>query len=811
VKRFILFFSLGIILIISTNSWADIPKRINFQGVLKDTLGNPVPDGNYSLTFRIYDSSGGGNILWQEGQLVSVRGGIFTLLLGSAIPIPESVFNDSLRWVGVQVGSDPEISPRRQLVSSPYAYVADFAQNAGKLGGTDESNFVRRIGPDSVKTSTGNALKVQSSGSSPNDMSGIIGRADNSGANDAYGGSFVGMATGTGRGYGITGYGETNSPLAAYGANAVGTSTSTGPAYGGLFQATDLGTGEHYGVKAEGFAASNSTTYGLYGNASNTSTGDAVGGYFTTANTGTGTHYAVWGEGFGASSNTVFGVNGVAQNTSNGPAIGGYFGTFSNGTGGHTGVFGDAFGSSGATTYGVQGLANNTSSGGAYGGLFTTTYSGTGSHYAVYGEGQGASSSPAHGVFGLADNTSTGLAFGGRFFTTSSGTGSHYGVDGAGFSSSTSPAFGCSGYAENTSSGPAYGGHFTATTSGTGSHYGIKAESYGSTNAVPQYLHGVEAVAQHIGNGFPTGGYFHANSVSGTSVGLRASGIANSSVNDAFGVIGTAANSSTRDAYGGEFTAGPGSGYQIGVLASATGSGSLAAYGCYSNFVWNTSTGNAYAGYFEAYDSGSGTPYGVYGKAPVVGWASWAQGDLGVSNNAYIYNNLFVTGTKSAAVRIGNGEYRALYCMESPENWFEDFGGGKLVNGSTTVLIDPTFSQTVNTQLEYRVYLTPEGDCNGLYVANKTGTSFQVRELKGGQSNISFSYRIVAKRKGFENLRMATVENHTPEQVESQRADAQASTQIIQERQAQEKQRLEQEQKRAEQERVSQPETNPER
>src|SRR5262249_1814144 len=48
---------------------------------------------------------------------------------------------------------------------------------------------------------------------------------------------------------------------------------------------------------------------------------------------------------------------------------------------------------------------------------------------------------------------------------------------------------------------------------------------------------------------------------------------------------------------------------------------------------------------------------------------------------------------------------------------------------------------------DYRVFLTPEGDCKRLYMQSKRGASFEVRELQGGTSNVAFSYRIVGKRK----------------------------------------------------------------
>jgi len=72
-----------------------------------------------------------------------------------------------------------------------------------------------------------------------------------------------------------------------------------------------------------------------------------------------------------------------------------------------------------------------------------------------------------------------------------------------------------------------------------------------------------------------------------------------------------------------------------------------------------------------------------------------------------------------------------------------------------TITLEHTFAQTINTAAEYHVFLTPNGDCKGLYVAKKSGSSFEVRELGGGTSNVAFDYRVVAHRKGYENIRLA--------------------------------------------------------
>jgi len=122
-----------------------------------------------------------------------------------------------------------------------------------------------------------------------------------------------------------------------------------------------------------------------------------------------------------------------------------------------------------------------------------------------------------------------------------------------------------------------------------------------------------------------------------------------------------------------------------------------------------------------------------------------------------VVGKLTVTGTKSAVVKLKNGESVSLYAVEASENWFEDFGSSTLKEGSALVSIEPTFAETVNTDMEYHVFLTPRGECKGLYVTNQKGTSFEVRELNGGKSDISFSYRIVAKRKGLEKERLAKV------------------------------------------------------
>ena len=116
-------------------------------------------------------------------------------------------------------------------------------------------------------------------------------------------------------------------------------------------------------------------------------------------------------------------------------------------------------------------------------------------------------------------------------------------------------------------------------------------------------------------------------------------------------------------------------------------------------------------------------------QAGVVGRQLDASGNWAV----FGFGNIGASGTKSAVVPAedGNG-HLTLYCMESPECWFEDFGSARLSGGSASVRIDPEFAQTVHTA-EYHVFVQAEGNCRGLFVQDKTATGFVVQELERGR------------------------------------------------------------------------------
>jgi hypothetical protein len=171
----------------------------------------------------------------------------------------------------------------------------------------------------------------------------------------------------------------------------------------------------------------------------------------------------------------------------------------------------------------------------------------------------------------------------------------------------------------------------------------------------------------------------------------------------------------------------------------------------------------------------SNTNFGVAGVSTsgngVFGQTSTAtqSGVLGTQENSsgnwalFGFGNIGATGTKSSVVAVDNGARQvALYAVEAPGVWFEDYGSGHLVSGVATVKIDPAYAQTVNTRVEYHVYVTPDGECEGLYVTARTASGFEVRELHQGKSNVAFDYRIIALRRGYETKRLEDVTHATP-------------------------------------------------
>jgi hypothetical protein len=157
-------------------------------------------------------------------------------------------------------------------------------------------------------------------------------------------------------------------------------------------------------------------------------------------------------------------------------------------------------------------------------------------------------------------------------------------------------------------------------------------------------------------------------------------------------------------------------------------------------------------------------------------WGSSSSGFAGVFDGRVSVNgNLTVTGTKSAAVRMADGSTRLLYAIESPENWFEDFGFGRLEGGRARVDLDETFASAIDGG-PYHVFLTQYDAHDGLYVADRSESGFEVRSAGSGGGEGEFSYRVTAKRKDTAQMRFEPVELPGEGKVLPTLADDEAAT-----------------------------------
>lgn len=103
-----------------------MPHLLRYQGTLTDANNVPL-EGTYNLSFRIYDASTAGNLLWSETQTsVSVSNGVFSVLLGNVTPL--NLAFDKDYWLSTEVGTSGEMSPRQRITSVGYAIRAEVSE-----------------------------------------------------------------------------------------------------------------------------------------------------------------------------------------------------------------------------------------------------------------------------------------------------------------------------------------------------------------------------------------------------------------------------------------------------------------------------------------------------------------------------------------------------------------------------------------------------------------------------------------------------------------------------------------------------------
>ncbi len=109
-------------------------STVTYQGTLRQPTHIPIGDGDYAMTFSLWDAATAGNSLWTENHAaIPVREGMFSVQLGANTAFGTLFADHTDVWMEVTVdtGGGPEVyGPRMPFVSVPYAMHAAHAADA---------------------------------------------------------------------------------------------------------------------------------------------------------------------------------------------------------------------------------------------------------------------------------------------------------------------------------------------------------------------------------------------------------------------------------------------------------------------------------------------------------------------------------------------------------------------------------------------------------------------------------------------------------------------------------------------------------
>ncbi len=723
------------VLFLAGLAFSDVPHLISYQGLIVDDItGDPVPDGGYPITFRLFDVETGGSEIWSESYpSVTVTGGLYSVMLGSMTAFPFSVDFSERYWLEV-VFDGTTLSPRYELGASPYALnISDSVYNiAGYVFGDGYT--------EGCLAQSGLSLPSGEIVSPTRDATAVYGFGDFDvgvyGYSDLWEG-VIGYSTGDD---GVQGVSTSGSYAGVHGMNTSGTTVegylgfngygiyTPHNAYiseylqlGGITSAPSPGEGKIY------YNSTDKTAYLFDGSVWQNLVGGSAGPHNhwgeTWSGTGSGlTLESTGGTGHGLSvdiepqstdgsmwliSASYNAVVGLSTGSEYSAGVYGYCNGMANNSGGVVGAFS-------SVTWGGLGYVDG--SGSVWGGYFsgdvnidgdltvTGSYPGgislwnDGGTYIEPVNNTNVSINDAGATFDLQVNgtSSTGASIYG--FHTASGAGERYGVLG---SCGSLPA-------------------------GSGTNYGVKGSAtggtinyavYGDVGGNPGYgVYGTGGAGKPFGYlGGQDYGVYGEGSVLGAASTGHSIGYFKNTVtsSDAAGVYAECANTDYYG-YGGYFKGG-----YYGVKGEVAPTGDLAYYGV-EGYVHSVggAAGDNYGVYGIA--SGSGMKYGVYGVASGLGTNHGVYGDAmgGTTNWAGYFNgNVNITGSISK----GSGSFLIDHpddplnktlrhnFVESPENLCLYRGKAKLDANGEGIVEMPSYFKSLTEEDEASINLTPVG------------------------------------------------------------------------------------------------------
>ena len=676
-----------------------IPQMLSYQGKLTDTLGQPVPNNNYSVAFALYTVSSGGSPFWSETQSVATKAGLFSVLLGSVTPIG-SIPDAGAVYLGMAVSGGGELTPRLRIASSAFAYLSARSANSDLLQGKDTTAL------DSRYVNEGQASSVTSNMI----VDGTIAAVDL---------SQMGAATGQVMKWNGSAWVPRNDSV---GQNSGGTVTSVTQATGVICTPNPITTTGTVGLDttfSDGRYIKNQS--GAYQTGSWMIAGQGKdslpsgSGGAALYGTATGSNYGVWGNGTSypgveARAKTSWGALEAINYDSTqsgytagaaGHGFGGSSGAYGVlGEGANVGVYGTSTGASGVS---------GTSAATGYAGVYGTSTAGSGGYgvwgkdslgYGVYGV-----SASNYGVYG---NSSTNVGVIGR----STSTNGVYGT-----SPNGNGVYG-------TASAPYMAGVYGATTAPDSGHgigvYGISPSYWGVQGYRANSQHGNSGYEEYNTRGGLLGYTYWGNPWT-------------------FGTAGYTFGDSVR------------TGGVIGAEYDGNAWGSLG---------YKNSSGNWYAGYgTSGWTSGSGlsshpaTGIGCgYGGGLMGGWLKGTYYGATVSGDRYaLYTkgNNYTTGY-SAVMQNTGGKREASYVPTSTTVDIYTSGVSEMKGGQATVSFTASFASMVSKNVPVVVTATPMGPAP-IYLSSSDNNGFTVAAVDAkATGSVKFSWIAVGRRAGYE-------------------------------------------------------------
>jgi hypothetical protein len=179
-KRTCIVASLLLTVLLARPTLAAPPATITYQGFLTTAAGEPVTTP-VAMSFAVYTDPSGGTALWSEHHpSETVTRGVYSAVMGSVNPI--NLPFDRVYYLGVAIGSDPEMTPRQALSSVPSAFRALIADKLGQVCADGELLRYSQSS-SSWSCSTLGALTGVTGAAGPTGAIGAVGATGPAGAN----------------------------------------------------------------------------------------------------------------------------------------------------------------------------------------------------------------------------------------------------------------------------------------------------------------------------------------------------------------------------------------------------------------------------------------------------------------------------------------------------------------------------------------------------------------------------------------------------------------------------------------------------